>query len=159
MSREEFEKHFPMRKPPVWGGSNSVERSIAKNDCEAVKDAIAEGIDVNEQDEYGQTLLMIAAAVKATEIVRILLDAGADPNIVNDDEAGPLTSAVRNAGRSKPFLPLPVNVQLIAILLDAGADPDQIDQYRRSPAGRVSHSFRLRRLFRNHGYAGNFSSE
>lgn len=157
MSRSEFEKHFPLRKPPVWGGAGSVERSISMGDVEAVREAIAEAIDVNERDEYQQTLLMIAAAAMSPQITALLLAAGANPNLLSDDQSGPLTSAVLDAGQERLFGRRRVNREVVTMLLQAGADPDQCDIYGRTPAERVSKSHGLRALFKRHGYRGDFS--
>lgn len=54
-----------------------------ENDIEVVKLLIELGIDVNLQEEYRYTALMIAISLESVEIVRLLLDAGSDIYIKN----------------------------------------------------------------------------
>lgn len=64
-------------------------QSVLLNDLATVKTLIAEGVDVNEQSPIvgggndGQTPLLVASFNGYTEIVRELLNAGANPRIVD----------------------------------------------------------------------------
>jgi ankyrin repeat protein len=53
------------------------------------------GADVNKRCEHGRTALHIAAAWGHTDVVRLLLENGADPTIVDDEGMAPPTVARR----------------------------------------------------------------
>lgn len=63
--------------------------AVLRNDVETVKKVIADGFDVNARATYrinpgtpkGITPLLLASRVGRVEIAKVLLDAGADPNI------------------------------------------------------------------------------
>ena len=71
--------------------------------------------DVNARNEYGGTSLMAAAYV-STEIVKLLLDAGADANARAQDGITALMLAAMSG-----------NAETVSLLLDAGADASVID--------------------------------
>ena len=76
-----------------------------------VRRVLAEGADVNEEDENGKTALMWAAFFDdREEVVRELLEAGAAPN--KRDQLG--RTALHEATTSVP---------IARLLLEAGADP------------------------------------
>ena len=54
-----------------------------KGDVDAAKLFLAEGIDINAQNERGQTALMRAAEYQRTEMVTLLLEKGADVNLAS----------------------------------------------------------------------------
>lgn len=54
------------------------------------------GIDVNHRDHYGHTLLANAIWERSIEQCQLLLDYGADLNIVNNDNRTPLSIAIRS---------------------------------------------------------------
>jgi len=63
--------------------------AVKKNDAAAVRKLIAQGVDINERapisgtSDDGHTPLLIAAREGYTDIVRELLQAGADPNLLD----------------------------------------------------------------------------
>ena len=50
-----------------------------------VQELIAQGVDLNVQDEYGYTALIWAASYSNPDIAKVLLDAGADKTIQDYD--------------------------------------------------------------------------
>jgi len=79
---------------------------------------IANGADVNLQEENGMTALMFAVRAGDVSVVKLLLDAGADVNLHNRDNMTALRYAV-NKG----------DVSVVKLLLDAGADVNLQDRH------------------------------
>ncbi|MEM0980533.1 MAG: ankyrin repeat domain-containing protein [Cyanobacteria bacterium P01_H01_bin.58] len=59
--------------------------AIREGNLEKLNSLIKSGCNVNTQDEYGRTMLLVAASLGQAEIVRLLVDVGADVNQVNHD--------------------------------------------------------------------------
>ena len=55
-------------------------RAVQSNDVAVVKELIARGKDINEPEKNGDTPLIMAAHQGHTEILKLLLHAGADVN-------------------------------------------------------------------------------
>ncbi len=71
------------------------------------------GADVDDVDGGGDPPLFLAALNRQTEVAKLLLSHGADPDIPNEEEVWtPLMVAARNGDEP-----------LVRILLDVGADP------------------------------------
>jgi ankyrin repeat protein len=66
--------------------------AIRENEIAIVDQLLRAGCDPNVRSAYGTSALTEARAIKSAEMVRLLLDAGADPNMVTGFEA-PLQSA------------------------------------------------------------------
>ena len=60
---------------------NSFVDCAKKGDLEAAKLFLTEGMDINVQNERGQTALMRAAEYQRAEVVTLLLENGADVNV------------------------------------------------------------------------------
>ena len=75
------------------------------------------GIDYNKRDTAGNTPLFYACMKGTRDIVKLLLDNGADPGIANNANMTPL-HAVSKSG----------NKEITAMLLDAGADINATDK-------------------------------
>ncbi len=84
-----------------------------------VASLLRHGAQVNTPDKYGTTPLYRAAVQGKTEIVRILLEAGADPNQESggEDEGTSLCAAAA-WGRT----------EIVTLLLQHGADPNAIEK-------------------------------
>jgi len=84
----------------------------ALGDVDGVRRAIDRGVDVNASPIEGLTALMSAASKGHTEIVRILLGAGANPNAKSKDadDTTPLIWAANHG-----------HLEVVSLLADAGA--------------------------------------
>lgn len=58
-----------------------MKEALFRNDLELVKEFVSQGVDVNKLDENGSAPLHIASSIGHTEIVRYLLDNGAEVNL------------------------------------------------------------------------------
>ncbi len=72
--------------------------AIQKSDVEQVKQLLASGIDLDQKDGNGQTALTLASSIGNSEIINLLISAGAKVNV----EPEPL---VLNPRISSPKLP------------------------------------------------------
>ncbi|GHV33658.1 hypothetical protein FACS1894187_02530 [Synergistales bacterium] len=85
-----------------------------------VNTAIENGADVNTENKYGETPLMIAALKNTDpEVLSVLLKNGADVNAKSDDR----TTALIFAAQCNE------NPKATKILLDSGADINAVDEY------------------------------
>ena len=85
-----------------------------------IKNIIANIPDINISDQQGYTYLMIAVMQYKTDIVKLLLEAGADPNCGRKDGVRPL---------SVVFLKNTDNLEeIIRLLIEYGADPSLADK-------------------------------
>ena len=84
---------------------------------------LSQGVDENSVDEDGTSALMAAAFAGELEIVRHLLEAGADPDL--QDEAG--LTALMNAVIAEGEMDLDgghgLFLEIVELLLDRDADP------------------------------------
>lgn len=91
-----------------------------------VKAAVEQGVDINSRDSNDRTPIVWACMNKkndeATEIVKYLLEHGADPNSENKKGTPLLITAIKNN-----------NYELAKQLLDHGANPD-CREYRKAKA-------------------------
>lgn len=104
--------------PVLASAQDSLIDLIKAGRSDAAMAAIAApGVDVNAAEPDGSTALHWATYEVDVELVRSLLDAGANANITNRFGSSPLTEAVKLG-----------NVELVSLLLEAGADPDSPNQ-------------------------------
>ena len=96
----------------VKGGKlNLVELYIAKGDINAISD-----------DQFKETPLFVAAKCGLNNMVSMLLESGADPNITDGNKKTPLWIASQNNKET-----------IVELLVERGADIDQADDDRVSP--------------------------
>jgi ankyrin repeat protein len=100
-------------------------RAVMRNDPEKIAALIKAGVWLDETDE-GETALHWAVSRQHTEIVTMLLEAGANPNVPDNDGYTPLHDAAEMGDCS------PARAMLEA-LLAAGADPSQQEKNGRTP--------------------------
>lgn len=97
-------------------------KAAANGDVRAVELFLLTGMEVDTEGPltikavmsgvYGKTALVLAVRSGRMDMVRVLLDAGADPN-----------TAVRDACL---FLRGEERLEMVRVLIDAGADPDAV---------------------------------
>lgn len=93
-------------------------RAVEAGQEDMVKELLKQDIDVNERIETGWTALICVAAQGYPRIVRLLLDAGANPDMRNLKEITPLMFSARYG-----------NIEVCQLLLEYGANPDLQDEY------------------------------
>jgi len=98
-------------------GQNSLMWAIAEKHADVTEALVKGGADVNVRSKTGHTALMLAARGDAAS-ARILLDAGADPNVAIPDWGGTAMIIAATMGET----------DVVAALLDKGANPNIRDQ-------------------------------
>jgi hypothetical protein len=99
---------MPLSVPSMLGYT-PLQTAIYNNDQAKVRQLLDSGADVREKDKYGSDALMVAAGYGRTEIMKLLLDAGAD---INRDLNG--YSAIKTAAYNN-------HAETVGLLLDRGA--------------------------------------
>lgn len=67
--------------------------AASRGNLEEVKALLANGADVHTTDTYGRTPLHVAAYAGHHEVMRVLVNAGADPNVLENDDYDIVTIA------------------------------------------------------------------
>ena len=91
-------------------------RAVWSGDVDTLKKLLAEGADVNVNDEDGDLLLHEAIWRDHLDVVQVLIDAGADVN-ARDANGDPLLHEAIWRGHT----------EVVQILIDAGADVNAVD--------------------------------
>jgi uncharacterized protein len=81
-----------------------------------VKHLISVGVDVNARDWRLWAPLHFAVRTGSGEVVKMLIEAGAQVDVPNDEGVTPLHLCLRKT---------PFNMQIVDMLLEAGADADR----------------------------------
>jgi ankyrin repeat protein len=98
---------------------------------ESIRILVKAGADVDEHSDNGVTALMLMAILGQPDMVRMLLEAGADVNAANNADGGnPLIFAVYGGSS-----------ETVSILIEAGADIDAMDAGTGSNDGRTALSY------------------
>ncbi len=96
--------------------SEQLLQAIQVADPAQVRKLLAEGADANARNADGATALMLAAHAGHLDIVRALIDAGADVHATDELGWAPLMKAVYNAEQDRGF------ADVVQVLIEAGAD-------------------------------------
>jgi ankyrin repeat protein len=132
-----------VRKPGVGDNDPAPEGSGAVSSLHLVRALVARGANVDARmtkrpnlnntrlDERGATPFLLAALTADTELMRVLVQAGADPTIANVDGSTPLMVAAGLATRSpgEDAGTEPEVLEALQLLLDLGADPNVVDSH------------------------------
>ena len=117
--------NYFVNRPPLAESQNpTVWEAVAAGDTDRVRMAIESSeiaVDASNPDS-GASLLTVAVFIGHTDMVEMLLNAGADVNQRNRDQGTALHSAAF-VGRAKE----------VAVLLRAGADADSLDANGQTP--------------------------
>jgi hypothetical protein len=115
-----------MDKPEI-----DIHTAVLYNNLEAVRQHIEAGTDINAKEPFGgSTPLITAATFDKQEIAKLLIDAGADLTITNNDGSTALHSAA--------FF---CRVEMVQLLIDAKADKTIRNNYGATPRETVMGPF------------------
>ncbi len=98
--------------------------AVNSQDVARVKELLRQGVGPNETDENGDAPLIIAAYRGYTEIVRALLEAGADLGVLDPNMKATALHAAAYAGRT----------EAARLLIEYGIDVDKQGPYNGYPA-------------------------
>jgi ankyrin repeat protein len=108
------------------GCSDDIHSAAKRGDVQAVRKLLAEGSDLAALNKDSKPVLWMAVRGGNIEVVRLLLDAGADPSLQDPRVGTPLHLAYRldetpiwQAVRRR-------RVSVVRLLLDRGADPNHV---------------------------------
>jgi ankyrin repeat protein len=124
-----------------WGGQSAVMWAAAQSQPEMIRLLAAHGANLDERgvirqwarktiteprpkdmNKGGFTPLLYAAREGCVECARVLVEAGADPDLADPERVTPLVMSLLN-----------LHFDLAAYLIEAGADVDKWDLFGRSP--------------------------
>lgn len=71
-------------------------KAVYENNVARARRLIEAGADVNANNNFGNTALLIAAMENAVDISRLLIESGADVNAKNEDGSTALMYALKN---------------------------------------------------------------
>jgi hypothetical protein len=98
--------------------------NVAISNKEMVKKCLDRGANVNVKGTDGKTALIISIERKEIDLIRILINSGADVNLADNNGVSPLIYAL---------LINPIDIRILNRLLEAGADVNLADNNGVSP--------------------------
>ena len=94
-----FNETYNFDNEPVFVGEEIKKEKSKPQPNEVLKALVATGVNLNAFDEYGYTPLMVCTASNNSELVKILLELGADRNIRNQGGQTARDIAYETGGR------------------------------------------------------------
>lgn len=93
-------------------------RACESFDTASISAVLEKGANINQVNEFGESILTeilsyLYESPKIYEVVKFLLENGANPNLLDEEKNGPLTPPT-----------LQMNEQLVELLCEYGADPN-----------------------------------
>jgi len=142
---EEVEEQAPPPPPPVkalsgneqigdQGGFTALHFAAREGHIEVVRKLLDGGVEVDHLTQGDQSSPLLVAVINGNyDLARILLEHGADPNLVSDDGAGPLFATLNIEWSLRTWYPQPSMfrqqetsyLELAELLMQAGAEPNQ----------------------------------
>lgn len=112
--------HLEMVKILLEGGAdvNLVRPNFSPMKPELVRVLLEHGVEINQYDDFGETVLHKAARAAAEDTVRLLLEYGAEVDLANNENRTALLQAARFGNKKNALL-----------LLERGAKPDAVDKF------------------------------
>lgn len=108
-----------------------IHTAVMSNNIEVVKQYIAAGENLNLKDNFsGSTPLNTAVVFGKTKIAKLLIDAGVDLSIKNNDGSTPLHTAAFFG-----------HIEMVQMLIDAHADKTLVNKYGATPRETVMGPF------------------
>jgi ankyrin repeat protein len=104
-------------------GSTLLHQAAGANRPDIARELIDRGIDLDARDNGEITPLLHALEVESYDTVEVLLEAGADPNIFDNNGRSPLSKAITQGREDRKF---------VEMLLEHGADPTASNGSRES---------------------------
>jgi len=102
---------------PLAELESDLRQAAIDGEIETVKSLLAQGVNINAGDERGWTALRGAVFVENAQVVKLLLDRKAEPNIRAKDDG---TTALHQAASSD-------SIEILKALLKSRADPNVQD--------------------------------
>lgn len=101
-----------------WNWLHQLLMGVGKDlsSIESIKYFIDKGVSINSQDCYGMTPLHYAMRSRNADAAKVLLEAGADPNIPNIDNLRPLSMIGY----------IPDRLDVLELMLEKGGNVDQL---------------------------------
>ena len=118
----------------VQGGFTALHYAARQGHVEAARLLLDNGADIDQPSAGDQSSPLLVAVINGNyDLAKMLVERGADPNLVSDDGAGPLFATLNIEWSLRTWYPQPQAfrsqetsyLDLMQALLEAGAEPNQ----------------------------------